>query len=82
MTLAASAPRPAAAVRFDDAAQWLRAFGDVPLERINFDPWPGTATGADLLVYVERDKRLCELIDGTLMEKPGETRNPKSPASC
>jgi energy-coupling factor transporter ATP-binding protein EcfA2 len=33
-------------------------------------PWPGTATEADLLRLVERDKRLCELIDGTLVEKP------------
>ena len=43
--------------------------GDIPLERIIFDPWPGTATEADLLLLVERDKRLCELIDGTLVEK-------------
>jgi Uma2 family endonuclease len=34
-----------------------------------FDPPPGTATEADLLRLVERDKRLCELIDGTLVEK-------------
>ena len=40
------------------------------MERIVFDPWPGTATEADLLRFVERDKRLCELIDGTLVEKP------------
>ena len=46
------------------------ALGGVPMERIVFDPWPGTATEADLLRFVERDKRLCELIDGTLVEKP------------
>src|SRR4051794_3805293 len=56
--------------RFENAAEWLRALGGVPLERIIFDPWPGTATEADLLRFVERDKRLCELIDGTLVEKP------------
>src|SRR5688500_20222515 len=56
--------------RFDNGAEWLRALGGVPLERIIFDPWPGTATEADLLRLVERDKRLCELIDGTLVEKP------------
>src|SRR4051812_48193852 len=56
--------------RFDNGAEWLRALGDVPLNRIIFDPWPGTATEADLLRFVERDKRLCELIDGTLVEKP------------
>jgi hypothetical protein len=56
--------------RFDNAAEWLRALGNVPPERIIFDPWPGTATEADLLRLVERDKRLCELIDGTLVEEP------------
>src|SRR6476620_4089347 len=56
--------------RFDNAAEWHRALGGVPLERIVFDPRPGTATEADLLRFVERDKRLCELIDGTLVEKP------------
>jgi Uma2 family endonuclease len=56
--------------RFDNGAEWLRALGGVPLERIIFDPWPGTATEADLLRFVERDKRFCELIDGTLVEKP------------
>jgi Uma2 family endonuclease len=55
--------------RYENAAQWLRALGDVPLERILFDPWPGTATEADLLRLVEGDT-LCELIDGTLVEKP------------
>jgi Uma2 family endonuclease len=55
--------------RFANAAEWLRALGDVPLDRIIFDPWPGTATEQDLLRYVEGD-RLCELIDGTLVEKP------------
>ena len=63
-----AAPTPTR--RFDNAAQWLRALGDVPPERIIFDPLPGTATEADLLRLVERDKRLCELIDGTLVEKP------------
>src|SRR5438067_904710 len=56
--------------RFATAADWHRALGGVPLDRIIFDPWPGTATEADLLLLVERDKRLCELIDGTLVEKP------------
>jgi Uma2 family endonuclease len=55
--------------RFDNAAEWLHALGDVPLKRIIFDPPPGSATEADLLRLVEQDKRLCELIDGTLVEK-------------
>jgi Uma2 family endonuclease len=44
--------------------------GDIPLERIRTDPPPGTATERDLLRVVEREKILCELIDGTLVEKP------------
>jgi Uma2 family endonuclease len=59
-----SAPGP-----FDNAAEWLHSLGDVPPHRIIFNPSPGTATESDLLRFVERDKRLCELIDGTLVEK-------------
>src|ERR1700689_4502239 len=55
--------------KFANAAEWHHALGDVPLERIIIDPPPGAATEADLLRFVERDKRLCELIDGTLVEK-------------
>lgn len=68
MTLvSARAPSPP---RFDNAAEWLHALGDVPLERIVFDPWPGTATEADLLRPAEHDRQPCELIDGTLVTKP------------
>ena len=63
-------PPPRPPRRFNNAVEWLHSLGDVPLERVIFDPWPGTATEADLLRFVERDKRLCELIDGTLVEKP------------
>ena len=64
------AARPRPVRHFDNGAEWLDALGGVPLERVIFDPLPGTATEADLLLFVERDKRLCELIDGTLVEKP------------
>ena len=47
----------------------MEALGDVPLERIIFDPWPGTATEADLLRKIEVEDQICELIDGTLVEK-------------
>src|SRR5260370_17828780 len=43
--------------------------GDIPPERIRMHPPPGTATEKDLLRLVERDKVLCELIDGVLVEK-------------
>src|SRR3954451_5256365 len=70
MTLAASphmaAPAPR---RFNNAAELQPALWGIPLQRIIMNPAPGTATEADLLRLVERDKRLCELIDGTLVEK-------------
>jgi Uma2 family endonuclease len=43
--------------------------GDIPPERIRMHPLPGTATEKDLLRLLERDKILCELIDGVLVEK-------------
>jgi Uma2 family endonuclease len=43
--------------------------GGVPLERIRMIPLPGTATEADLLAVNDRTDYLCELIDGTLVEK-------------
>ena len=55
--------------RFNDLSEWLRELGDVPSHRIVMNPWPGTATEEDFLRFVERDKRLVELIDGTLVEK-------------
>lgn len=70
MTVAVHSPAFRPPRCFKNAAEWLAELGNVPLDRIVFDPWPGTATEADLLRLVERDKRLCELIDGTLVEKP------------
>src|SRR5947209_5818150 len=68
--MATAAPsRPQPPRQFDNAAQWLAALGGVPLSRIIFNPWPGTATEADLLRMAGHEKRLCELIDGTLVEK-------------
>src|SRR4051812_34650677 len=65
-----AAQPPAPPGRFRTAADWLHDLGDVPLERILFTPWPGTATEADLLQRVEAEQHLCELINGTLVEKP------------
>lgn len=44
--------------------------GGIPPDRILMRPAPGTATEADVLAAAERPrKRLCELIDGVLVEK-------------
>jgi Uma2 family endonuclease len=69
-TVISSSQRAAVAPRFDNGQEFLHSIGDVPMSRVIFTPLPGTATEQDLLRFVEKDKRLCELIDGTLVEKP------------
>ncbi len=54
----------------DTLADVLHALGDVPPDRVLWNPRPGTATEADQLLYLNRHRRLVELIDGTLVEKP------------
>ena len=54
----------------DNLAELVERLGDIPLERIRFHPPPGTATEADVLAALEAPrKRICELIDGVLVEK-------------
>ena len=56
---------------FRTADEWHRSLGRVPLDRIVFDPPPGTATVQDLIRLVDGDgKRAVELVNGTLVEKP------------
>jgi Uma2 family endonuclease len=54
---------------FDTIADVLTRAGSVPPSRVLYHPFPGTATEADLLAAVEGEKRLCELVDGILVEK-------------
>ena len=61
---------PLSATAPDTLADVLHALGDVPPDRVLWNPRPGTATEADQLRYLNRDRRLVELIDGTLVEKP------------
>jgi Uma2 family endonuclease len=44
-------------------------FGPIPLNRIRMHPAPGTATIADVIAIETRENRLCELVDGVLVEK-------------
>ncbi len=54
----------------ENLADLLDRLGHVPLERIRMQPAPGTATEADVLAALEAPrKRICELIDGVLVEK-------------
>ena len=50
-------------------ADLRRRLGGIPLDRIWFRPAPGTATEKDVIEADERENRLCELVDGTLVEK-------------
>lgn len=40
-----------------------------PPERVRFHPSPGTATASDVVDVERRENRLCELVDGVLVEK-------------
>jgi Uma2 family endonuclease len=56
--------------KIDNVAELVFQLGSVPLSRILLHPPPGKATEANLLRLLDREpKRLCELIDGTLVEK-------------
>src|SRR5262249_23652585 len=44
--------------------------GNIPPSRIPIHPQPGTATSADALEVARREGKLCEVIDGVLVEKP------------
>ena len=62
-----STPKPP---RFSNGQQWHESLGGVPLSRVLFSPLPGFATEADLVALADRDTRYCELIGGTLVERP------------
>jgi Uma2 family endonuclease len=51
-------------------ADLQQRLGGIPLERIHLYPWPGLATEKDVLEVLARTGRLCELVDGILVEKP------------
>lgn len=51
-------------------AELLHALGDIPPQRVLLHPAPGKATEADLLKHSGRSDTPCELVDGTLVEKP------------
>lgn len=47
----------------------LARFADYPPERVRLRPAPGTATKQDVLDIDRTEGKLCELIDGVLVEK-------------
>jgi Uma2 family endonuclease len=50
-------------------ADLLNRLGGVPLERIRFRPFPGTATVQDVIDLERQEGKLCELVEGVLLEK-------------
>ena len=48
----------------------VNRLGGIPLSRILARPAPGSATEADLVRINDQKERICELIDGVLVEKP------------
>jgi Uma2 family endonuclease len=50
-------------------ADLLESLGDIPPNRVLYDPRPGTATVQDVIDMEARENRLFELVDGVLVEK-------------
>jgi Uma2 family endonuclease len=50
-------------------ADLIERLGGIAPDRIWFHPAPGTAAEDDVLVAERRENRLCELVEGTLVEK-------------
>ena len=50
-------------------ADLLERLGGIPAERVRWQPLPGTATEEDVIEIERRENRLCELVDGVLVEK-------------
>ncbi len=51
-------------------AELVERLGNIPVSRIRLQPPPGTATEGDVIAALEAPrKRICELIDGVLVEK-------------
>jgi Uma2 family endonuclease len=71
MATVRSKPRESTAEN-STVADLIRSLGNVPAQRVRIVPSPGTATESDLLAINEDPFRtsLCELVAGTLVEKP------------
>jgi Uma2 family endonuclease len=59
----------AVATDFDTVQDLLDSLDGIPPSRVLLNPAPGTATEADVIRINESKRRLCELVDGVLVEK-------------
>ena len=75
MTTLTSPSPPASAPLSTDwtAADLVDRFGPIPLWRLRLDALAGAATERDVIDIHAREKRLYELVDGVLLEKPWDT---------
>ena len=64
-TPTASRPQP------EYISELLHRLGGVPANRVRLRPTPGTATERDVLAIRDHEDRLCELVDGVLVETMG-----------
>jgi Uma2 family endonuclease len=64
MTLLISSPK------IPTVADLLDRLGGIPADRVRYYPAPGTATEQDVIDIEARENRLCELVEGVLVEKP------------
>ena len=57
--------------RPENVGQLLRRLGNIPAFRVRLEPPPGTATERDLIRHNESKSKtaICELVEGTLVEK-------------
>ena len=60
---------PASAATIATLADLFEHLGGIATQRVRFRPAPGTATEQDVLAVHARERRLCELVDGVLVEK-------------
>ncbi len=66
------ARRPSAGAVCSDygtVADLLESLGGIPASRVRMRPFPGLATEHDVIDVHDRENRLCELVDGALVEK-------------
>jgi Uma2 family endonuclease len=60
---------PATSASIKTLADLLDRLGGVRPDRIRFHPFPGTATIQDVIDVQQREGKLCELVEGVLLEK-------------
>lgn len=60
---------PAISPKIKTMADLLDRLGGIPLDRIRFRPFPGTATVQDVIDIQQQEGMLCELVEGVLLEK-------------